>query len=139
MVDQPAKDMLVKIGDGASPESFTTVAGLTTKSLALNRETVDVTDQDSTGRWRELLAGAGVRSATISGDGIFADGDSDEDLRAAFFAGSIENFQFDIPDFGIIEGPFEITALEFSGAHNEAVQFSITFESAGELTFSADS
>ncbi len=135
MADQAAKDMLVKIDQGGG--SFETVAGLQTRSLAFNRETVDVTDQDSTGRWRELLSGAGVRSATISGDGIFADGTSDEDLRSTFFAGSIVDFQFIIPDFGTIEGAFEITSLEYSGAHNEAVQFSLTVESAGELSFTA--
>ena len=66
---QRGKDLLLKIGDGGSPESFVTVAGLRARTISLNARTVDVTDGDSAGRWRELLAGAGVRSAAVSGQG----------------------------------------------------------------------
>ena len=43
---------------------FATVAGMRTKRLAFNSETVDVTDSESVGRWRELLGGAGVQRAS---------------------------------------------------------------------------
>ena len=65
------------------------VAGLRTRQITLNAETVDVTNADSTGRWRELLAGAGVRSAALSGSGVFKDEATSERLRALFFAGAI--------------------------------------------------
>ena len=78
---QRGRDMLLKIGDGAAPEVFTTVAGLRARTISLNAKTADVTDADSAGRWRELLAGAGMKSASVSGQGVFRDASSD--ARAA--------------------------------------------------------
>ncbi len=71
MTAQKGKDLLLKIGDGLG--AFITVAGLRTRRIALNADTVDVTDAESAGRWRELLGGAGVRRASVSGTGIFKD------------------------------------------------------------------
>jgi len=135
MVYQKALDALIKIDDGAG--GFNTVAAVQTRTLSLNQETVDVTNQDSANRWRELLAGAGAKSATISGDGVFNDATSDEDIRASFFNGTHLDYQFIIPDFGTIEGKFQVSSLEYSGNHNEPLAFSASFESAGELTFTA--
>src|SRR5688572_21708943 len=70
MVAQKGKDLLLKIDNAGS---FVTVAGLRSKRIAFNSETVDITDADSAGRWRELLAGAGVQRAAVSGSGIFKD------------------------------------------------------------------
>lgn len=137
MADQKAREALIKVGDGTSPPSFTTVAGIRTRTLSLNQNTVDVTDSDSANQWRELLAGVGIKSASISGDGIFGDADSDEDIRAAFFDGTHLTYQFVVPDFGTIEGAFQVASLEYTGGYEEALQFSATFESAGELTFTA--
>ena len=78
MTAQAGKDVLLKIGDGGSPESFTSIAGLRAKTLSLNARAVEVTHADSPGRWRELLDGAGVRTAAISGAGIFVDSAADE-------------------------------------------------------------
>ena len=39
MTAQKGKDLLIKIGDGASPENFTTVAGLRATKLAFNAPT----------------------------------------------------------------------------------------------------
>ena len=133
MTAQKGKDLLVKIADGAG--GFTTVAGLRTRQLAFNAEAVDVTHADSAGRWRELLAGAGVRRAAISGAGVFRDGASDALMRQVFFDGEIRTFQVVIPDFGTIQGPFQISGLEYRGDHAGEVTFDLSFESAGALTF----
>jgi TP901-1 family phage major tail protein len=134
MAAQKGKDLLIKIDDGAG---FTTVAGLRTRRLAFNAETVDITHAESVNRWRELLDGAGVKRASVSGRGLFKDASSDELMRATFFAGSVKNYQIVIPDFGTIAGPFQITALEFAGEHNGEVTFEMSLESAGELIFTA--
>jgi TP901-1 family phage major tail protein len=128
------KDLLIKIADGAG---FTTVAGLRTRRLAFNAEIVDVTDAESANRWRELLDGAGVKRASLSGRGLFKDAASDELIRAAFFNGAIEDYQVVIPDFGTVAGAFQIVSLEFAGEHNGEVTFDLSLESAGELTFAA--
>lgn len=136
MAAQKGKDLLVKI-ESDTPGTFTTVAGLRTRTLAFNAETVDVTHQESAGQWRELLAGAGIRHARISGAGIFKDATSDATIRATFFAGALRTYQVAIPDFGVVQGVFQITALEFNGRHDGEVGFDLTLESAGELTFAA--
>lgn len=135
MAAQKGKDLLLKVDDGGT--GFVTVAGLRSRTLAFNAETVDITNQDSTGLWRELLAGASVRNARITGSGIFKDAASDAQIRTAFFNGTIKSWQIVIPDFGVVAGPFQITSLEFTGKHDGEVGFDIALESAGELTFTA--
>jgi TP901-1 family phage major tail protein len=135
MAAQKGKDLLLKIDDGAG--GFTTMAGLRTRQLALNAESVDVTNAESAGRWRELLAGAGVRRAGITGSGVFKDEASDARLRQVFFDGEIRSYQVVVPDFGRIEGPFQITGLEYRGDHAGEVTFEMSFESAGQLMFTA--
>jgi TP901-1 family phage major tail protein len=136
MVAQKGKDLLLKI-DSTGLGSFTTVAGLRARRIAFNSETVDVTDSDSAGRWRELLAGSGVQRAAISGSGIFKDAQSDADIRTRYFSGDIVDWQFVVPDFGTVEGPFQITSLEYSGNHDGEVTFEIVLESAGSISFTA--
>ncbi len=134
MAAKKGKDLLLKIDDGSG---FVTVAGLRSRKIAFNAETVDVTHAESAGRWRELLEGAGVRRASISGRGLFRDATSDALLRETFFNGAIKSFQIVIPDFGTIEGLFQMTSLEFAGEHNGEVTFDAALESAGALSFTA--
>lgn len=134
MVAQKGRDLLLKVDNGTG---FATVAGLRSKRLSFNTQLVDVTDAESAGRWRELLGGAGVQRAAISGSGIFKDQASDALVRSLFFAGTIMPWQMVIPDFGKVSGAFQIAALEYSGAHDGEVVFEIALESAGQLTFEA--
>ncbi|GIK80853.1 MAG: phage major tail protein, TP901-1 family [Pseudorhodoplanes sp.] len=134
MAAQKGKDLLVKIADG---ETFITVAGLRSRRLAFNAETVDVTHAESAGRWRELLDGAGIKRASIAGRGLFKDAQSDALMRQIFFDGTVRSFQIVIPDFGTVEGPFQISSLEFAGEHNGEVSYELALESAGALAFAA--
>jgi len=136
MAAQKGKDLLLKVDDDGDG-SFTTVAGLRTRRIAFNAESVDITDTESAGRWRELLAGAGVRSASVSGRGVFKDAASDAALRSVFFAGAAPAFQLTVPDFGRIEGAFQVAALEYAGDHDGEAVFEISLESAGPLSFTA--
>jgi TP901-1 family phage major tail protein len=136
MTAQRGRDLLIKIGDGASPENFTSVAGLRATTLAFNSAMVDITNADSADMWRELLAG-GVKSATVSGSGVFKDAASDASLRAAFFNMAVGNFQIVIPSFGTVTGPFKITALQYDGPYDGEVKLSLSLASAGALTFAS--
>jgi TP901-1 family phage major tail protein len=136
MTAQKGKDLLIKL-DAAGEGTFVTVAGLRARSIAFNARSVDVTHAESSGQWRELLAGAGMRMASVSGRGIFKDSASDADVRAVFFDGAIRAWQVVIPDFGVVEGAFQITALEYAGEHDGEVTFDMALESAGALTFTA--
>jgi TP901-1 family phage major tail protein len=136
MAVQNGKDLLVKIdltGDG----NFQTVAGLRATRVSFNAESVDVTSLESAGGWRELLAGAGVKSAAISGSGIFRDAASDERVRQIFFDGEMPDFQVVIPDFGVIEGPFQVGSIEYAGNHEGEATYELSLNSAGQLNFMA--
>ncbi len=136
MVAQKGKDLLIKL-DLTGSGAFTTIAGLRASRISFNAETVDVTTLESSGGWRELLGGAGVRSASISGSGVFRDADTDERARAIFFDGEVPDFQVIIPDFGIVEGPFQISSLEYAGSHDGEANYELSLASAGALTFTA--
>ncbi len=136
MTAQKGKDLLLKLDETGSG-SFDTVAGLRATRLSFNSDTVDVTTAESVGNWRELLAGAGLRAAAISGAGIFKDAASDAALRRVFFDGTIPDFEIVIPDFGVVSGPFQLTSLEYSGQHDGEAGFEIALVSAGALTFVA--
>ena len=133
MAAQKGKDLLLKIEDGVV--GFITVAGLRARTLSFNTESVDITNQDSAGQWRELLAGASVRTARVTGSGIFKDAASDAAIRTAFFNGVIKTWQIVIPDFGMVQGAFQISSFELTGRHDGEVGFDLALESASELTF----
>ena len=136
MTAQNGKDLLLKVdltGDG----QFETMAGLRATRINFNAETVDVTSLESQGGWRELLAGAGVKTAGISGAGVFKDASTDERARQIFFDGETPDFQVIIPDFGIVEGPFQVTAIEYAGSHNGEASYELSLASAGALNFTA--
>lgn len=136
MAAQKGRDLLLKV-DATGGGSFQTVAGLRASTIAFNAQSVDSTSQDSVGAWRELLAGAGLKSAGLRGQGIFKDSLSDATVRGYFFNATIVNWQAIIPDFGTVQGLFQITALEFGGRHDGEVTFEMSLESAGPLTFTA--
>ena len=133
---QNGKDLLLKV-DMTSDGQFETIAGLRATRVSFNAESVDVTSLESQGGWRELLAGAGVRSANITGAGVFKDEGTDERARQIFFDGETPDFQVIIPDFGIVEGPFQVTSLEYSGSHNGEATYEVSLASAGALAFTA--
>ncbi|MEL7025701.1 MAG: phage major tail protein, TP901-1 family [Pseudomonadota bacterium] len=136
MAAQNGKDLLIKI-DLTGAGQFETVAGLRATRISFNAESVDVTSLESQGGWRELLAGAGVKSAAISGSGIFKDDATDERARQIFFDGETPNFQVIIPEFGTVEGAFQVTAIEYAGSHNGEATYELSLSSAGPLTFTA--
>lgn len=127
------RDMLLKIEVG---ETFVTVAGLRTKSIRFNSQTVDVTDPDS-GGWTELLPQAGIRSVSVTGSGVFRDAESDARIRAAFFAQETLSAQMILPGFGTIQAPVLVTVLTYGGTFKGEATFELTLTSAGEAAFTA--
>ncbi len=136
MAAQKGKDLLLKVdADGAG--TFATVAGLRSRTITFNAESIDVTHSESAGRWRELLDGAGAKHARVTGAGIFKDAASDAIVRSYVFGGTIRNWQIVIPDFGVVQGPFQINTFELTGRHDGEVAFDLSLDSAGELVFTA--
>jgi len=135
MAAQRGKDMLLKLRDPVG-DAYVTVAGLRTRRLVFDQQTVDITDSDSAGRWRELLGGSGVRRASLSASGIFKDQASDALLRSQFFSADPAEIELVIPDFGTLTGEFMVSGLEYSGNHDGEITFDLALESASELAFS---
>ena len=136
MAAQSGKDLLVKVdmtGDGL----FESAAGLRATRISFNAESVDVTSLESAGGWRELLAGAGVKTASISGSGVFRDAATDERMRQVFFDGETPAFQVIIPGFGTVSGPFQITAIEYAGTFDGEATYELSLTSAGAISFVA--
>lgn len=134
MAVQRGKDLLLKVDlDGLG--AFDTFAGLRATRISFNAEQVDVTTLESQGGWRELLAGAGVKSASISGSGVFRDAGTDERARQIFFDGEMPDFQVIIPDFGVVEGKFQITSIEYAGSHDGEATYEMSLASASALNF----
>ena len=137
MAVQSGKDLLIKVdltGDG----QFQTIAGLRATRISFNSESVDVTNLSSAGGWRELLSGGGVKTASLSGSGVFRDDATDERARQIFFDGELPNFQVIIPDFGTVEGAFQITSIEYAGTHDGEATYELAMASGGALSFAAD-
>ncbi|MFD1694844.1 phage major tail protein, TP901-1 family [Roseibium aestuarii] len=136
MSAQAGRDLLLKLDETASG-AFQTVAGLRARRIAFNASLVDITTAESAGQWRELLENAGTRSANLSGSGLFRDQTSDAAVRSLFFSGGLRPWQVIVPDFGVLEGPFQVTALEYAGRHDGEVTYELALESAGALAFTA--
>jgi len=126
---------LLAIGDGASPtEVFTVIGSFRTNGLAGSAEAIDVTDKTSAAD-REILANCGVKSYTMSGDGVSTDEATLKQMELAFQDQDIVNYEIESGLGDKYTGPFKITAFERSGAYNDAETFTATLESAAALTY----
>lgn len=127
-------NLLLKIGTVSG--SPVTVAGMKDTAFSLNNEMVDVTNKDSSG-YRTLLEQAGVQSLSITASGTADSAAGYETLRGYAFANSINTFSLFFNNGSTLEGSFQITKFDNSGAYNGAETFTITLESSGQWTFTA--
>ena len=135
MSAQAGRDALIKIGDGGGPETFTSIGGMRIKRTRFGQTLVDSTDQDSTGRWRELLASASKKFVRLEGEGVFKDTASEEAVRTAFFGDTLTNFQFVFPDWGTIQGAFLVARLDTDSDAELELRYRMVFESGGAITW----
>lgn len=116
----------------------TTLVGVRSRGMTVTNDYVDVTTDDDAG-WRTLLADPGVRSLEVTISGIT----SDEVLLAAIMASTVsaETLQGDLPSSlavpGSVSGSFLVSSFEQSGDHDGGVEFTATFMSTGEVTYTA--
>ncbi len=136
MTKYKGKDFLVKVGDGAGPEVFTTIAASRSVSFSVSNETVDVTDSDGA-PWRELLDAAGVRSVEISVEGLFSSSTTYDTMRTKCLANTTSNYRIYQGDGGYWYGAFQVVSLEESGEYNNAQAYSMKLSSSGTIAYSA--
>jgi TP901-1 family phage major tail protein len=123
---------LLKIGDGAVPPAYATVAGLRTTQLSVNGEAVNVTTKDS-GGWRELLSGAGVRSVSVSAAGIFTGSAAEVRLRGQALAGAIDDYELSFESGERMRGRFLVARLDYAGDYNGERNYTLSLESSGPV------
>jgi TP901-1 family phage major tail protein len=138
MAKQLGRALLVKIDDGAG--TLSNLCGLNSKSFTLNNSSIDVTTPDCTtpegALYTETLAG--LKNASVSGDGFFEDSTTEARMNTVAMANdNSTNFEIVIPDFGTYAGAFRITSLEFGGETEGGVTYSVALESTGAITFTA--
>lgn len=128
--------MLIKVGDGAPSETFTTVGGIRNTSMILNNHPIQ-SNHMASGIWRESLENSGMQSLTISGDGMFTETDAEELIRGYAFAGGINNYRLIFANGDYITGAFVVSHYARGGDYEAEERYAITLESAGEITFTA--
>lgn len=123
---------LLKVGDGAVPVSYATVAGLRTTQLSVNGEAVNVTSKDS-GGWRELLSGAGVRSVSVSGAGVFMGSAAEVRIRGNALGGVIDDYELSFESGERMQGRFLVARLDYAGDYNGERSYTLSLESSGPV------
>jgi len=126
---------LLKVGDGAAVPAFATVAGLRTTQLSVNGEVVVVTSKDS-GGWRQLLSGAGVRSVSVSGAGVFTGSTAEARIKASALAGTIDDYRLSFESGDAMTGRFLVTKLDYAGDFNGERSYTVSLESSGPVVAS---
>jgi len=140
MAKQLGRSFLLKVGDGEASEVFTALAGINSKSITINNSSIDVTTPDASSPGGVLFAQSlnGLKSMSVSGDGIFLDETAEARLNTvAMQADPVANFEMVVPDFGTFAGEFRVASLEFGGETEGGVTFSISLESNGTVTFTS--
>lgn len=132
MTAQKGSAFLLKVGDGATPPAYRTVAGLRTTQMSINGDTVVVTHKES-GGWRELLSGAGVRSVSVSASGIFLGSAAEASIRANALAGLVDAYELSFEDGEKLRGRFLVQRLDYAGDFNGERNYSVVLESSGAV------
>ena len=123
---------LLKVGDGAAVPVFATVAGLRTTQLSINGETVVVTNKDS-GGWRQLLSGAGVRSVSVSGAGVFTGSAAETRIKGNALTGVLDDYRLSFESGETMTGRFLVTRLDYAGDFNGERSYTLSLESSGAV------
>ncbi len=133
MAEQLGRTIVLKVGDNAASEAFNTLGGLRTKSVAINNEQVDISNADS-GAWRKLLAGAGIRSVSISASGVFDDATAIDDMEGYALDGTIQDFQITWPDGDQWDFKAQVASFTYAGEHNGEQTYDVSLESSEAVT-----
>lgn len=123
---------LLKVGDGTDTPVYSTVAGLRTTQLSIAGEQVAITNKDS-GGWRELLSGAGTRSVSVAGSGVFTGSAAEARLKANALAGTLDDYQLSFESGETMRGRFLLTKLDYSGDFNGERAYTLSLESSGPV------
>lgn len=126
------KTFLLRLGDGASSETFETVAAQRSTALTIGGETIDVSTKEII--WRELIEG-GVRDLSFTASGLIVDRASFAELAAIAHTGAIRNYEMVFRNGDTIRGAMQITSHELTGEYASLQQYTLTLSGSviGEI------
>jgi TP901-1 family phage major tail protein len=133
MAAEKGSAFLLKVGNGAQPPVFSTVAGMRTTQMSVNGEAVNVTSKES-GGWRDLLSGAGVRSVSVAASGIFTGSAEELRVKANALGGLVDDYELSFESGERLRGRFLVTRLDYSGDYDGERNYALSLESSGPVT-----
>ena len=134
-IEMPAEKgsaFLLKVGDGTATPVYSTVAGLRTTQMSVNGDAVVITHKGS-GAWRELLSGAGVRSVSVSGAGVFTGSVAENRIKNNALSGLIDDYELSFESGEKLQGRFLVARLDYSGDFNGERSYTLALESSGQV------
>ncbi len=134
MAAQNGRELLLQIDSGSG---YVNIGGFQSNSITINGEPVEITSKDSEG-FKEYLPGAGLRSLSLSGDGVFVSDAAFLKAHDHMEQRTLADCKIILPGLGDYTGNFAIMSIDMSGSHNEAVTYSISLESSGTFTFTPE-
>ncbi len=132
MAVEKGSAFLLKVGDGGTPVVYTTIAGLRTTQMSINADKIVITNKGS-GGWRELLSGAGVRSVSLAGAGVFSGTAAELRLKASALAGLLDSYEVSFESGERLHASFLITRLDYAGDFNGERSYTLALESSGAV------
>jgi TP901-1 family phage major tail protein len=132
MPTEKGSAFLLKVGDGALPPVYATVAGLRTTQLSINGDAVVITNKGS-GAWRELLSGAGVRSVSVSGAGVFTGSVAETRIKNNALSGVLDDYELSFESGERLRGKFLVARLDYAGDFNGERSYTLALESSGAV------
>ena len=138
-----ARGTKIKIGDGGTPETFTTIAEVTDISGPTDdTEEIEVTNHDSPAGTKEVIMGdRDLGTLTFSGNFIPTNATHDwlTGMVAVHKAGTKHNFQLVYPDVGNTTRAFQayIKTLTVKAASKAVLSFDGTLRITGDDTWTA--
>jgi TP901-1 family phage major tail protein len=131
----PTRGRLLQVKRGTSPGTL--IAGVRTKSISINGEPIDITNDDDVG-WRKLLDQPGEVTVEISVAGVL----KGETLiqESVSTSDRMQAMSFEWPGAatpGSLVGDFFLSAFSITGEYQGAATFEATFISSGAIAFTA--
>ena len=112
------------------------ITGVQTKSVSINNEPLDTSDDNANG-WREQLATVGSKAVDFSLDGLLKNLELVQAILQDTDSSQIYALSLTWPDGAVMTGEFLLVTMEESGENNGLTTYSSSWQSSGQVTFTA--
>lgn len=129
MPSYQGRDLLLKIGDGGTPQEYTTIGAARSTSLRLAndlQETTAVQDSAAT-----FSAAAGAQAMQVTLEGLFCGAAAEELLRAAAFGREIRSYRLIFPNGDDYTADFAVESYGRGGSRDGFETFSLSLVRSG--------